>query len=494
MVMGNGALPTTMAAPDHPAATGQAVAADQPVSADQPVANGRAAAVNPGAATGQVTATERAVTSEQTMTTDQATTAQHAATAQQATTAQQAQQAAGYAAGYAGGQAPGHWAGPPIESALPPPVALPARPRSRRGAGGRWLVWCLRVVIWAILLLIGYRGVAAIVTEIQGSGHGAAGASGPATRPHAGAHGSGRAASGPASGRGDRGQPSTGKTSTGKTSTGKTSTGKTGSANAGTTGTGQANSGQVGVAANGFPVALAQAYALDFGAVYLNFSPASAGQRAAALAAFLPPGSSAQLGWNGTGTQTLQSDQALGTRVLSAHAAVVTLLAQVNGKLIELGVPIYAADGGIVVSGKPALLPPPARVAIPGAPHAAAVDPAAQASLSRQLPAFFRAFAGSAEVRSPSLVAGAAAIGGLNGVVTFGGISAVNAPASSGTTRHIAVTVLWRTAGQVKVRTSTAANVPAEIAMTYAMTVLQRNGSWYVVSIGASASMAGPTS
>ncbi len=32
-----------------------------------------------------------------------------------------------------------------------------------RGAGGRWLVWTFRVVVWAVLLIIGYRGVMAIV-------------------------------------------------------------------------------------------------------------------------------------------------------------------------------------------------------------------------------------------------------------------------------------------------------------------------------------------
>src|SRR5215813_2900661 len=40
------------------------------------------------------------------------------------------------------------------------------RPRSGsawRGAGGRWLVWTFRVVVWVILLVIGYRGVMASV-------------------------------------------------------------------------------------------------------------------------------------------------------------------------------------------------------------------------------------------------------------------------------------------------------------------------------------------
>ena len=31
------------------------------------------------------------------------------------------------------------------------------------GAGGRWLLWPLRVALWATLLIIAYRGVTAIV-------------------------------------------------------------------------------------------------------------------------------------------------------------------------------------------------------------------------------------------------------------------------------------------------------------------------------------------
>jgi hypothetical protein len=237
-------------------------------------------------------------------------------------------------------------------------------------------------------------------------------------------------------------------------------------------------------------VTLAQAYAMDFGEAYLNFSPASAGRRAAALAQFLPPGMNPQLGYDGKGTQTLESEQVAATHVMSAHVAVVTLLAEVNGRLIELGVPIYASGGAMVVSGKPALLPPPAKATIPAA-RAQPGDRATEAVLARQLPAFFRAFASGDVVRSPSLISGPNEIGGLHGVVTFAGIGGVSAPVAGGATRHITVTVIWRTPGQVKVRTSTIANIPATIVMTYAMTVVRRGGNWYVESIGASTPAAG---
>src|ERR1700746_1367618 len=86
------------------------------------------------------------------------------------------------------------------------------RPRSGtgwRGAGGRWLVWTFRIVVWVILLVIGYRGVMAIVLNET-----------PPSQPKA--------------------TPTT--------------------------------------SAPAFPVGLASAYAMQFGQVYLNASPATQGQ------------------------------------------------------------------------------------------------------------------------------------------------------------------------------------------------------------------------
>jgi Conjugative transposon protein TcpC len=154
-----------------------------------------------------------------------------------------------------------------------------------RGAGGRWLIWVFRIVVWAVLLLIGYRGVTAIMTgETNNS---------PAPAP----------AASPGS---------------------------------------------------GFPTTLAGAYALQFGQVYLNADPATASQRASQLATFLPAGSDPQLGWNGSGSLQLQSEQVASVAVSDAHHAVVTLLARVNGQLMELGVPVYYSGGALAVSGEPA--------------------------------------------------------------------------------------------------------------------------------------------
>lgn len=290
------------------------------------------------------------------------------------------------------------------------------RPRSVgwSGAGGRWLVWALRVVVWVVLLVIGYRGVTAIVfNETPGGSTPAA----PAPQ------------------------------------------------------------------GTGFPSQLAGAYALQFGQVYLNADPASSTQRSSELAPFLPAGTDPQLGWNGSGTMQLQSEQIAGVRAHDAHHGVVTLLARVNGQLMELGVPIYASDGQLVISGEPAFLPPPSRAVLPSAPPAPS-DPTAQAALTSQLADFFKAYAsGNADTLARFVVPGTT-VTGLGGDVTFSSLSGVSVP-PGGTTRHIIATVVWRIPDQPATGSKATANPPAAgFEMSYALTVTKRSGTWYVKSIG----------
>jgi hypothetical protein len=281
------------------------------------------------------------------------------------------------------------------------------------GSGGRWLVWPMRVVLWAAILVIGYRGVVAIVlNETPANTNGAA-----STTPSAPA----------------------------------------------------------------FPVTLGEAFAMQFGQAYLNFSPATATQRAQQLAAFIPANiqaSDPQFGWNGGGASRLGSEQMAGIDVRSAQTAVVTLLASVNGKMIELGVPLYASGGGIVVSGEPAVLPAPAT-ASPPAPPQAGSDPAAQRALSSQLRAFFRAYANGDQTTLNRFLAPGVSLNGLNGSVSFGSIVSIAVP-PGGATRDITVTVNWGIPGQVRGGVS-------QLAITYDMSVIdQQSGRWYVREIRAS--------
>jgi hypothetical protein len=303
------------------------------------------------------------------------------------------------------------------DEALPPsqpPAARPDQvPLHWRGSGGRWLIWVGRAVAWAVLLLIGYRGVLAIV---DGDGTGTSQTSG-----------AGAVASGPA-----------------------------------------------------FPVTLADAYALEFGQVYLNFSPATAAARGDQLAAFLPPGSDRQLGWNGAGAEKLLSEQVAGVSVTGAHTAVVTLLARVsNAGLIELGVPVYSAGGKMTVTGNPALWPAPGKAIPPGGQ--AAGDQATETTLQNQLPAFFQAYASGDKGTLARYTVPGAHIAGLSGAVTYGALDRVYAPAG-GSRRQISATVSWLLTPASSA--SAIASAPASLQITYQMTVVYSGGSWDVASIG----------
>jgi len=290
-----------------------------------------------------------------------------------------------------------------------------------RGAGGRWLVWTFRIVVWVVLLVIGYRGVMAIVLNETPPSH-----------------------------------------------------------------TPPAHVAKV----SGFPVHLASAYALQFGDVYLNASPATASQRASELASFLPTGASdPQLGWNGGGALALQSEQVAGVRVEDAHHAVVILLARVNGKMMELGVPVYAAAGGLVISGEPAWLPAPKPAAAPAAPQVNP-DSAAESELARQLPAFFAAYATGDQSTLGRFLAPGTSLTGLGGSVAFGSVTGVTAPVG-GTVRHIVATVVWKIPGQ-GANGVRAGNSTASLEMTYALTIVRQHGTWYVQSIAPSTEAGGP--
>jgi hypothetical protein len=291
--------------------------------------------------------------------------------------------------------------------------------RSWSGSGGRWLLWPLRVVLWATLLII-YRGMTAIVFH--------------------------QASTPPADGA------------------------KPGGAMAGQ-----------------FPVTLAEAYATEFGQAYLNFSPATQAQREQELAAFVPPSVAAanpDLGWNGTGQLHLQSEQVAGIAVQDARHAVVTLLATVNGQLMELGVPVIASGGGVVVAGEPAWLPAPPQVSPPSSPASQGSDPVARSELMTELPAFFQAYADGDSAALSRFEPRGVSLTGLGGSVAFDSISGLQVP-PGGATRQITVTVIWQLPGQASAGIT-------KLEMAYRMSVVDlESGKWYVNEISAATEAVG---
>src|ERR1022692_4085591 len=242
-----------------------------------------------------------------------------------------------------------------------------------------------------------------------------------------------------------------------------------------------AGTGPVTAPAGSFPVTLAEAYAADFGRVFLNFSPQNQGQREQQLAAFVPASVAAanpDLGWNGIGQMSLQSEQVAGITMQDPAHAVVTLLASVNGQLMELGVPVAASGSGVVVSGEPAWLPAPAQIPLP-APAGGSSDPVAHSQLMNELPAFFKAYANGDSAAVNRFLAPGVRLAGLGGTMAFDSISGLHVP-SGGSTRQITVAVIWQPLSQ-------GASSGAKLQVTYSMSVVQQSSvKWYVKEISAS--------
>ena len=237
-----------------------------------------------------------------------------------------------------------------------------------------------------------------------------------------------------------------------------------------------ASSSDNGTVSMQFPVSLAEAYAMQFGRVYFDFSQSDAVQRQGQLRDFLPPSlldtASQQFS---SGPAQLQSEDIAGIDVHDSHSAVVTLLATINGEMMEFGVPVYAAGGGIVISGLPALLPAPLMAGLPQGQRGQS-DLQAQSQLKQQLPDFFSAYANGAPADLGRYITAGASITGLSGEVTFRSIASLFVP-SGGATRDITVSVNWQLA-----------EAQGGFAATYDMTVVrQQGGKWYVNSIRASA-------
>lgn len=307
---------------------------------------------------------------------------------------------------------------PPAWPGTERPAPAPKAPWS--GSGGRWTVWPVRIVLWAAILVIGYRGVMAIVLN---------------EAPASNSTGSAAVTSGGPSSQ--------------------------------------------------FPVTLAEAYVLNFGRVYLNFDPATAAQRQQALAAFLPQGVASaqpQFGWNGQGNMQMAWESIAAINVQNQNSAVVDLLATVNNKVVELGVPVYAANGGLVVSGLPALLPAPQTVQPPQGQRAQG-DPTATSQLQAQLPLFFAAYASGNPAELARYLAPGVSLAGLGGAVTYQGIGPMYVP-QGGATRDITATVNWQLTGQ-----------QGGFATTYDMSVVElQGGRWYVKDIRASTQPIGTAS
>ncbi|MBE1534160.1 conjugal transfer protein [Actinomadura algeriensis] len=218
-----------------------------------------------------------------------------------------------------------------------------------------------------------------------------------------------------------------------------------------------------------FPSSAAGAFALQFANVYLNYNQENAADRETQLRTFLPEGADPQFGWNSTGTLQVQSVQVAGVQARDEHNATVNLVARTGDKWLRLAVPVYADDnGGLVVAARPALLPPPAKAALPQQSPAQR-DAALEGELQPILVTFFQAYARSDKTALSRFAAGSP-IGGLAGSVEFGRVAEVVAPQGEAGARTVTASVAWRVAG-------------GELEQAYELDMVRKDATWYVKDI-----------
>lgn len=224
-----------------------------------------------------------------------------------------------------------------------------------------------------------------------------------------------------------------------------------------------------------YPTSAASAYALQFAHAYLTYAKGDSTERSELLAEYLPPAADPQLGWNGEGSLELESAQIADVAVRDSEHGTVTLSVQVGGEWMRLAVPVYADGEAMVISGQPALLPPPPRAQLP-APAEQALDQAAASELRSQLPGFFQAYASSDAESLARYLAPGVSMAGFSGAVTFRSLDEVAVPAGSGATRRVTATVTWALP-------AAADTAEGELQQTYQLTATKQDGRWYVKDI-----------
>ncbi|MFI0351567.1 conjugal transfer protein [Actinomadura sp. 9N407] len=222
----------------------------------------------------------------------------------------------------------------------------------------------------------------------------------------------------------------------------------------------------------GFPSSAAGAYALQFASVYLNYDQKTAAAREAQLRTFIPDGADGQFGWNGVGRSQVQSVQVAGVDARDANNAVVTVLARSQDKWFRLAVPVYADKGALVISARPALLPPPAKATLPqqGVQER---DAALESELAPVLGTFFQAYARNEQATLSRFSTGAP-ITGLSDSVTFVQVREVIAPTGEAGERTVTATVAWQVPGLA---------AGGELEQTYELAMVKKDTTWFVKDI-----------
>lgn len=222
-----------------------------------------------------------------------------------------------------------------------------------------------------------------------------------------------------------------------------------------------------------FPVDEGRAFAARLAHDYLTYDAANPELRRKRLAEYLPDGSDALAGWDGTGTQVAVNALPVTVDVRGGSRAVVTVAVEVTGpRWLHLAVPLASDGRGVVLAGTPVLVPAPPLAEAP--PRA---RPATDAPLTSELrpvvEAFFRAYAGDSESELAYYLPASTSMPVLGGSVSLDALTEL-AVAEGEEEREATAAVRWRD------RTT-----GAGVVQSYHLSLVQRDGRWYVSRLGA---------
>jgi conjugative transposon protein TcpC len=221
-----------------------------------------------------------------------------------------------------------------------------------------------------------------------------------------------------------------------------------------------------------FPEEPARAVAARFAHEYLTYGKDGAEDRNRRLAPFLREGADPSTGWDGRGSQEVSSVVPVGLSVLSPDTAVATVSARAGAHWLYLAVPMAVDRDRIVVTDQPAFVAGPwPSEGLEADPISA--DPARSGEVGSALESFFRAYAAGSAADLSYFAAPGRTLTGLGGSMDFSGLVELRAGEGSGSIPALA-RVRWvdRETG-------------AGLTQTYRMTLVPRDGRWYVDRLGA---------
>ncbi|MGH2722248.1 MAG: conjugal transfer protein [Actinomycetota bacterium] len=221
-----------------------------------------------------------------------------------------------------------------------------------------------------------------------------------------------------------------------------------------------------------FPEDPARAVAARFAQEYLTYGTDGAEERTRRLAPFLRAGADPSTGWDGRGTQQVASVVPVGLSVLSPDTAVATVSARAGSRWVYLAVPMAVEGDRILVTDQPAFVAGPwPSEGLEADPITA--DPARSGEVAGALESFFRAYAAGSAADLSYFAAPGRSLTGLGGSVDLSAVVEVRVGEGDGPVPAL-VRVRWvdRATG-------------AGLTQTYRMTLVPRDGRWYVDRLGA---------